>query len=67
VVLITTKLSIMLKNPNYSDETQIKWWALYYEVLEHLIEKGLNSALREYPAPIVRYFENWRKLHKKEE
>ena len=61
MVLITTKLSIMLKNPKYSHDTQIKWWALYYEVLEHLIEKGLESALKKYPEPIVRYFETWNK------
>ena len=51
----------MLKDPKYPRDTQIKWWALYYEVLEHLIEKGLESALRKYPAPIVKYFEKWNK------
>lgn len=49
----------MLKDPKYPKETQIKWWALYYEVLEHLIEKGLESALCKYPEPIVRYFDKW--------
>ena len=38
----------MLKNSQYPSETQIKWWALYYEVFEHLIKKGLNSALNSY-------------------
>ena len=51
----------MLKNSQYPSETQIKWWALYYEVFEHLIKKGLNSALKKYPEPIVRYFELWHK------
>jgi len=56
-----------LKDDTYDHQTQLRFWSFYYHVLEHLIEKGLNSALREYPAPIVKYFEKWRKIHEKEE
>ncbi len=51
----------MLKDPKYPRETQIKWWALYHEVLVHLIEKGLESALHKYRKPIVKYFDKWNK------
>ena len=51
----------MLKNKKYSHDIQIRWWALYYEVLDHLIKMGLESALKKYPEPIVRYFEQWNK------
>ena len=49
----------MLNNPKYPQETQLRWWALYYEVLEHIVESGLKSALKKYPEPIVSYFEEW--------
>ena len=55
-----------LKDDKYDHQTQLRFWSFYYHVLEHLVEKGLNSALKEYPYPNVRYFENWRKLHEKE-
>ena len=51
----------MLKDPKYSRETQIKWWALYHEVFVHIIKKGLESALLKYPEPIVKYFDKWNK------
>jgi len=54
-----------LKDDKYDHQTQLRFWSFYYHVLEHLVEKGLESALKEYPAPIVKYFENWRKLHEK--
>jgi len=54
-----------LKDDTYDHQTQLRLWSFYYHVLEHLVEKGLKSALEEYPAPIVKYFETWRKTHEK--
>ena len=56
-----------LNEKKYSHPIQIRFWSFYYHVFDYLVKKGLEESLKKYPAPIVNYFNEWRKINQKEE
>ena len=49
----------MLDLSKYSEEFQIKCWAMYYNVYKFIVENGELLAFDTYPTPVVNYFKTW--------